>query len=97
MLIAPDRVRLTLARLIAYMLTALAIAVVVVALTLLIGLPLLSSSDGPDLGGDDFQRMIFGTLIASVLSVALGVGVGVLVSNQVAGVIGALVWIMIGL
>ena len=95
-LIAPDRVRLTLARLIAYMLTALAIAVVVVALTLLIALPLLSSADGPDLGGDDFQRMIFGTLIASVLSVALGVGVGLLVKNQVAAVIGTLVWIMIG-
>jgi ABC-2 type transport system permease protein len=95
-LIAPDRVRLTLARLIAYLLTALAIAVVIVALTLLIALALLSSTSGPDLGGDDYQRMIFGTLIASVLSVALGVGVGLLIKNQVAAVIGTLVWIMIG-
>ena len=95
-LIAPDRVRLTLARLIAYMLTALAIGVVTVALTLLIAVPLLSSEPGPDLAGEDLQRMIFGTLIASVLSVALGVGVGLLIRNQVAAVIGTLVWIVIG-
>jgi hypothetical protein len=95
-LIAPDRIRLTLARLIAYVLTALAIAVVIVALTLLIAAALLPSEPGPDLGGDDFRRMIFGTLIASVLSVALGVGIGLLVKNQVAAVIGTLVWILIG-
>jgi ABC-2 type transport system permease protein len=95
-LIAPDRTRLTIARLVAYVLTALAIAVVIVALTLLIALALLPSTSGPDLGGDDFRRMIVGTLIASVLSVALGVGVGLLVKNQVAAVIGTLVWIMIG-
>jgi ABC-2 type transport system permease protein len=95
-LIAPDRIRLTLARLIAYVLTALAIAVIIVALTLLIAVALLPSTSGPDLGGDDFRRMIFGTLIASVLSVALGVGVGLLIKNQVAAVIGTLVWIMIG-
>jgi ABC-2 type transport system permease protein len=95
-LIAPDRARLTLARLLAYALTGLVIAVAIVALTLLIALPLLSSTAGPDLGGDDFRRMIVGTLIASVLSVALGVGVGLLVKNQVAAVIGTLVWIMIG-
>jgi len=95
-LIAPDRVRLTIARLIAYVLTALVIAVAIVALTLIIALPLLSSKPGPDLGGDDIQRMIFGTLIASALSMALGVGVGLLIKNQVAAVIGTLVWIMIG-
>jgi hypothetical protein len=95
-LIAPDRIRLTLARLIAYALTALAIGVIIVAITLLIAVALLGSTSGPDLGGEDFQRMIFGTLIASVLSVALGVGVGLLVKNQVAAVISTLVWIMIG-
>ena len=95
-LIAPDRLRLTIARLIAYVLTALAITVATIALTLLIGLPLLSSKAGPGLGGDDIQRMIFGTLIASAFSMALGVGVGLLIKNQVAAVIGTLVWIMIG-
>jgi len=95
-LIAPDRVRLTLARLIAYVLTALAIAAVTIALTLLIALPLLSGKPGPDLAGDDIRRMVVGTLIASALSMALGVGVGLLVKNQVAAVVGTLVWIMIG-
>lgn len=95
-LIAPDRTRLTIARLIAYVLTALAIGAAIVALALLIGLPLLSSADGPDLAGADLQRMIFGTLISSALSMALGVGIGLLIKNQIAAVIGTLVWIMIG-
>ena len=67
-LIAPGRARLTVARLIAYVLTALAVGAAMVA------------------GGG---------LIVSVLTVALGVGVGVLVKNQVAGVVGALSWLFI--
>jgi hypothetical protein len=96
-LIAPGRVRLTVARLIAYVLTALAIGAVVVALTLLIALPLLSSASGPDLAGDDLRRMVAGALIAAALSIALGVGVGLLIKNQVAAVIGSLVWLMVGI
>ena len=36
-----------------------------------------------------------GAVIAAALSAALGVGVGMFVRNQVAGVVGALVWILI--
>src|SRR6185295_18178092 len=39
--------------------------------------------------------VIGGGLIVSVLTTALGVGVGVLVRNQVAGVVGALIWLFI--
>jgi len=94
-LIAPDRIRLTLARLLAYILTALAVGVAMVVVALALGLPLLSSQPGPDLAGDDYAMIIAGGLIVASLTTALGVGVGVLVRNQVAGVVGALIWLFI--
>jgi ABC-2 type transport system permease protein len=94
-LIAPDRVRLPLARLLAYMLTAVALAAAMVLVTLVIGLPLLSSKPGADLASEDYARMIGGALIVAALTCALGIGVGVLVRNQVAGVVGALLWMLV--
>ncbi|HEX5616869.1 MAG TPA: hypothetical protein VFX51_00530, partial [Solirubrobacteraceae bacterium] len=59
------------------------------------GMLLLPSTDGPDLAGSDYVRVVLGAIIAAALSAALGVGVGILVKNQVAGVVGSLVWILI--
>jgi hypothetical protein len=94
-LIAPDRVRLTLARVGAYALTALAVGAAMLAVGLLIGIPLLAGRPGPDLGGSDYARIVGGGLLACTLAVVVGIGVGVLVRNQVAGVIGALIWLFI--
>jgi ABC-2 type transport system permease protein len=92
-LIAPGRGRLTVARLIAYVLTALAVGVAMIAVALVLGLPL--GSEGEDLAGSDIATVAGGGLIVAMLTTALGVGVGVLVKNQVAGVVGALIWIFI--
>jgi ABC-2 type transport system permease protein len=94
-LIAPDRVSLTLARVLAYVLTALAVGAAMVVVALALGLPLLSSQLGPDLAGKDYTRVISGGLIVASLTVVLGVGVGVLIRNQVAGVVGTLIWLFI--
>jgi ABC-2 type transport system permease protein len=94
-LIAPDRLRLTVARLVAYALTAAAVGVAMVAVALVIGVPLLGSQPGPDLASCDFTRVIAGGILTAMLAAALGVGVGVLVRNQVAGVVGALIWLFI--
>jgi hypothetical protein len=93
-LIAPGRARLTVARLIAYVLTAFAVGVAMVAVALLIGLP-LRPSDAEDFRGEDFLAIAGGGLLVATLTTALGVGVGVLVKNQVAGVVGALIWLFI--
>jgi len=92
-LIAPGRLRLTVARLVAYMLTALAVGVAMVAVAFVIGLPL--AGGGESLASEDLLRLAAGGVIVAVLTVALGVGVGVLVRNQVAGVVGALIWLFI--
>jgi ABC-2 type transport system permease protein len=94
-LISPHRGRLTLARLIAYAFTAALMGVAMVAVALAVGLPLLAGQPGPDLGSDDYVTVIAGGIIAATLCCALGVGIGVLVRNQVAGVVGALVWLFI--
>jgi hypothetical protein len=94
-LIAPDRTRLTVARLLAYALTAIAVGVAMLAVALVIGAILLPSESGEELAGADYARLIGGGLITAGLVTSLGVGVGLLVRNQVAGVVGALVWIFI--
>jgi hypothetical protein len=94
-LISPHRGRLTLARLIAYVFTAALVGVAMVVVALAIGLPLLSGQPGPDLESGDFTAVIGGGILTAVLCCALGVGIGVLVRNQVAGVVGALVWLLI--
>jgi ABC-2 type transport system permease protein len=93
-LIAPGRARLTVARLIAYMLTGLLFGALMVIVALVVGLPLAGGS-GEDLASSDILTVAFGGLLVAVLTVALGVGVGVLVRNQVAGVVGALIWLFI--
>jgi hypothetical protein len=94
-LIAPDRVRLVLARIGAYTATAFAFALAMAVIALALGIPLLAREEGPELGSGDYARVVAGGLLASALAAAIGVGVGTLVRNQVAAVVGALVWISI--
>jgi hypothetical protein len=95
LLIAPDRGKLTLARMLAYGLAAAAIGVLMLIVAFGLGIPLLSGAAGPDLGGSDYARAAAGGLLAAILCAILGVGVGVLVRNQVAGVVGSLCWFFI--
>src|SRR3954447_23510029 len=67
-LIAPGRVRLTVARLIAYLLTALAVGAAMVVVALALG-PLLGG-EGEDLAGSDYATIAGGGLIVAVLSTA---------------------------
>jgi len=95
LLIAPDRTRVDLARTSAYALAALLIGLPMLLVAFGLGIPLLGGTRVPDLAGSDFLRAAGGGLLASVLAAVLGVGVGILVRNQVAGVVGSLVWFFI--
>jgi ABC-2 type transport system permease protein len=94
-LIAPDRLRLFLARVAAYALTALALAAALGVLTFVLGVPLLAGEKGPDLAGSDYAGLASGGLIAATLAAAFGVAFGTLVRNQVFSVIAILVWVTI--
>ena len=95
LLVAPARGRLLGARITAYALAGLLIGTAMTALAFAIGLPLLSGQPGLSLRGVDYLRTAGGSLLTIVLTTILGVGVGTLVGNQVAAVIGSLVWLFI--
>ena len=94
-LIAPDRVRLFGARMLAYSLAALVFGLVMEVVGFAIGGVLLAGQPGPGLEGSDFAEIAAGGLIATVLAAAVGVGFGTLVRNQVAAVVATLVWLTI--
>jgi len=94
-LIAPDRIRLVIARMGAYGLSAGLFGVLMGAGAFVIGVPLLANASGPDLGGTDYLSVALGGLTAAMLCAVLGVAVGTLVRNQVAAVVGLFVWILI--
>jgi hypothetical protein len=94
-LIAPDRVRVTLAKLLAYAVTGALVAILVQAIAFAIGLPLIAGQPGPDLGGGDIAGLFAGGAVSCALAAALGVAVGALIRNQVAAVVGALAYLFI--
>ena len=66
-LIAPDRMRLALARLVAYVLTALRSASRWSSSRSSIGMPLLAGENGPDLGGGDYATIVGGGLLIAAM------------------------------
>jgi hypothetical protein len=85
-----DRGRLLLARTLAYALAGLAVGALTAGVSLAVGLPLLASHPGPDLGFGDVAPVAAGDLAAAVLFAIMGVASGALVRNQAAGVIAVL-------
>jgi hypothetical protein len=68
-----------------------AIGTLMVAVSLVLGLPLLGAEPGPGLGSGDIALVAAGTLAAAALCAIMGVAAGALVRSQVAGVVGALI------
>jgi ABC-2 type transport system permease protein len=96
LLVVPDRVKLTLAKLGACLLVGLVLGLLATGLAALIGSLILNARDIPNpLSGSDVTKMVIGGTIATVLYAALGVGVGAIVRNQVGAVVGALVYLFV--
>ncbi|HZO59154.1 MAG TPA: hypothetical protein VFB51_05650 [Solirubrobacterales bacterium] len=94
-LIAPDRYRLVMARMLAYGLTAGLGAIAIGAVTYAVGIPLLAGTPGPSLDGRDYLGVAVGGILASMMCAAIGVAVGTLIRNQVAAQVGLLLWIFV--
>ena len=94
-LIAPDRLRLLLARALAYGATAAGVALVMLVMAFAVGIPLMAGNGGSSLEFSDYAWLVGGGLISAALSAILGVGFGALVGNQVAGVVSVLVYIFV--
>jgi ABC-2 type transport system permease protein len=89
----PRRSRVLCAKLMAGLLTGLVFGVVAVGLSLGIGSLILSARGIPSaLSGGQITLLVFGGLAGIALRGAFGVGLGAIVRNQVAAVIGLLAW-----
>ena len=96
LLIVPDRVKLTLAKLGASLLVGLVLGLVATGLTALIGYLILDARGVANvLSGSDVTKMIVGGTIATALYAALGVGFGAIVRNQVGAIVGSLVYLFV--
>jgi len=94
-LIAPDRVRATIAKLAAYAAAGALVGLGVQLVAFAIGVPLLAGQAGPDLTASTLVGMLAETVVACALATAIGVGIGALVRNQVAAVVGTLAYVFI--
>jgi hypothetical protein len=91
------RGRLLLARAGAYAMTGLVLGGLTTAVALVLGLPLLSGEGGPGLGSGEVAAVAAGSIVGAALCAIMGVAAGALVRNQVAGVVGALILMFIGM
>jgi ABC-2 type transport system permease protein len=95
-LVTPDRGRVVAAKLVAYPLAGIALALVILAFTAALATAWLAAKGiTPSLLDARLGRVLLGAVLAAGLCGLLGVGVAALVRNQVAALVGVLVWVLL--
>jgi len=92
----PGRSRLVAAKVVTHMLAGLVLGLLAVVLNLLLVEAVLSIRDidsGASAG--DMARWVGGFAVATALFAAIGVGVGAIIRNQVAALVGAFAWLFV--
>jgi ABC-2 type transport system permease protein len=97
LLASPDRRRLVGAKTIAYLLTGALLGVAAVLATFAVAVPWLAARDAPLdlLDAGDYLGLFAEGVAVSALSGAIGVGIGAIVRNQVAAVVGTLIYLFV--
>jgi ABC-2 type transport system permease protein len=97
LLASPDRRRLIGAKMLAYLLTGALLGLAAVIATLAVAVPWLSARDAPLdlLDAGDYLGLFVKGVAVSALSGAIGVGIGAIVRNQVAAVVGTLIYLFL--
>ncbi|NDY74848.1 ABC transporter permease subunit, partial [Desulfobacter hydrogenophilus] len=90
LLVVPNRTKLMLAKLVAVLALSLALGFVV-GLVMILSSAAFGSFRDFDAGGDELS-ILLGSTLATALNAALGLGVGVLVRNQVGAIVGVLIY-----
>ena len=92
----PRRERVVAAKLITFALVGLAFSIVASAVSVAIALPWLDAKGvSVPLAHREVRLVLTGVVVASVLYGLVGVGVGALVRNQAAAVVGSVVWLLV--
>jgi len=94
-LTTPRRGRVVIAKLLAYALAAVPIAVLIMAVVVLV-VEIYAGARGaaPPLNADNLQTLASGGVVLVVYAV-IGVGVGALLRNQVGAIVGSLVYLLV--
>lgn len=91
-LISPERWPVIVAKALAYAAAGLAYALVTLVVCAALGFPWLALKDAQwDIGGGGWVQPAIGRCLYATFAAALGVGIGTLVRNQAAALVGALV------
>jgi ABC-2 type transport system permease protein len=95
-LVTPDRGRVVAAKLVAYPLAGIALALATLAFTAAVAAGWLAAKGiTPSLLDARLGRVLLGAMLAAGLCGLVGVGVAALVRNQVAALVGVLVWVLL--
>jgi ABC-2 type transport system permease protein len=95
-LVTPRRGRVVVAKLIAYPLAGIALALVIVTFTATLATAWLAATGiTPSLLDARLGRVLLGAVLAAGLCALVGVGVAALVRNQVAALVGVAVWALL--
>jgi ABC-2 type transport system permease protein len=91
----PERRRLVASKLLGYTIAGALLGVAAIAAVFAVGVPWLSAREAPVelLGAGDYLELAARGTALAALSGALGVGIGAIVRNQVAAVVGTLVYL----
>jgi ABC-2 type transport system permease protein len=95
-LVTPDRGRVVAAKLVAYPLAGIALALAILAVTAIVAAGWLAAKGiTPSLFDARLARMVGVALLGAGLCGLVGVGVAALIRNQVAALVGTLVWVLV--
>ena len=95
-LVTPDRGRVVAAKLVAYPLAGIALALSILAFTAAVATGWLAAKGiTPSLLDVRLGRVLLGAVLAAGLCGLVGVGVAALVRNQVAALVGVAVWVLL--
>jgi hypothetical protein len=97
-LVTPDRRRIVAAKLGAYLITGAFLGVIAMAISLVVGVPWLSARNIPVddiLDAGDYAGLVAGGVYAAALAGGIGVAIGTIVRNQVAAVVGTLLYLFV--
>ena len=90
-LAAPDRVRFTAAKLLAYAVAGMVLSLVVTVTIMVVGTVILAARDEMTLGVADLADILWRNVLVAAYLGAFGVCVGGIVRNQVVAIVGVLV------
>jgi ABC-type transport system involved in multi-copper enzyme maturation permease subunit len=95
-LATPRRGRVVIAKLVTYAIAGIGYGVLVVAFAIALALPWLAAKDiDISLSGNGLPGSMAGTIAGVAVYSVLGVGVGALVRNQIAAIVGSLVYLFV--